>query len=244
MEENKKSFSVLTVIITVAATTIIIVLCFLYYYYAVTPIPEPEFLDITENSAKTTEITENPALPELPAELSAEDSTNLIFYISPAILPSETKEGKCLANSAAQPYRQDAWKCAAGNQTYDPCFTAQENKVVCQMNPLIDSAIFLINLTEPLPEPSIPKEIKDNWAWFIEFEDGTYCAPYTGAKPQVQTEEIYYGCKSNVKGQTIVILGELNKGVKWTARKAILLKEGQKTTIKSTEELDVKTVWQ
>ncbi|MDP2741187.1 MAG: hypothetical protein Q8O66_00660, partial [bacterium] len=248
---NVKIFSNITVIVTTITIIIIIALSFLYYYYGVLLTPVSDFSDVTVNIPPKTETPENPTfpqpsedpqLPEIlpPPQLPEGEYTKIISYFPPAVLPSVIKEGKCLLNSIAHPYRQDTWRCVAENKVYDPCFAIQEDKVICQMNPLVDSDIFLIKLTNPL----LPKITKDNWAWFLDFEDGTYCAPYTGKRPQVQGEEVYYGCKAKTGLETIVILGELKKGVKWTARTAVLIKQGLEWRIKSVKELEVKTAWQ
>ena len=259
IEEIKKRFSGfnifsnLKVIITTITIIIIIALSFLYYYYGVLLAPMSDFSGITEKAYPKTEtpepqgseipqIPEAPQLPEAPQQpqLPEGQYTKVISYFPPAVLPSTTKVGKCLLNSIAHPYRQDTWRCVAENKVYDPCFAIQEDKVVCQMNPLVSSDIFLIKLTNPL----LPKITKDNWAWFLNFEDGTYCAPYTGKRPQVQNEEVYYGCKMPTGNQTMVILGELKKGTKWTAKTAILFFQNSQWKISSVKEMEVKEVWQ
>ncbi|MEK7664518.1 MAG: hypothetical protein AAB361_00065 [Patescibacteria group bacterium] len=249
---NLKIFSNLTVVITALTVIIIIALSFLYYYYGVlsipgtgsefsegpAPMPKTEFPKPPE-TIEPPEVPQSPEIPQ-PPQLPEGEYTKVISYFPPAALPAETKQGKCLLNSIAHPYRQDTWRCVAENKVYDPCFAIQENKVVCQMNPLINNDIFLINLTEPL----LPKIEKDNWAWFLDFKDGTYCAPYTGKRPQVQGEEVYYGCRSKIATKVIVILGELKKGTKWTARTAVLFLQNNQWKIKSVKELEIKSVWQ
>ncbi len=200
---NFKIFSNLKVVIVTVTIIIIIALSFLYYYYGVLSIPVSEFTGTTERTPpktgapepqtpgipQTPEASQLPEIPQQP-QLPEGEYTKVTSYFPPAVLPTATKQGKCQLNSIAQPYRQDTWRCVAENKVYDPCFAIQEDKVVCQMNPLA-SDIFIIKLASPL----LPKTAKDNWAWFLTFNDGTYCAPYTGRRPQVQGEEVYYGCK-------------------------------------------------
>jgi N-acetyl-anhydromuramyl-L-alanine amidase AmpD len=47
-----------------------------------------------------------------------------------------------------------------------------------------------------------------------------------------------------VSPQEVVILGELKKGLVWTATKGILEKAGGNWALKSSEEMNIKTVWQ
>jgi hypothetical protein len=133
-----------------------------------------------------------------------------------------------------------------GSSTYDPCFSNdKKDKVICQMNPLV-SNIFIINLTQTLPAPVLPKVMQDNWAWFIELEDGTICSPYTGVRPLVNKEPAYYGCKAKVKGDLDVLIGDLVKGQTWTAKRMIVTKDlaGTGWDTKSSEVVKIKTVWQ
>lgn len=247
-----KIFSNLKVIVTTLTIIIIIALSFLYYYYGVLLIPVSEFSGTTEKvgygpenlgqeNPGTPQTPEAPDLPETPQQpqLPEGEYTKITSYFPPAVLPTATKQGKCQLNSIAQPYRQDTWRCVAENKVYDPCFAIQEDKVICQMNPLVND-IFIIKLASPL----LPKTAKDNWAWFLTFNDGTYCAPYTGRRPQVQNEEVYYGCKTPTGNQTMVILGELKKSTKWTARTAILLFQNNQWKVSSIKEMEVKEVWQ
>ena len=257
-EETKKGFSGfkifsnLKIIVTTVTIIIIIALSFLYYYYGTLLALVSDFSGTTEKVYPKAEIPgpqtpgipqtpETPQLPEAPQQpqLPEGEYTKITSYFPPAVLPTTIKQGRCLLNSIAQPYRQDTWRCVADNKVYDPCFAIQEDKVVCQMNPLT-SDIFLIKLTNPL----LPKTTKDNWAWFLTFNDGTYCAPYTGKRPQVQGEEVYYGCKMPTGNQMMVILGELKKGVKWTAKTAILFLQNNQWKISSTKEVEVKEIWQ
>ncbi len=223
MEENKKKISVSTIVVTVIAIIIIVALAVLFYYYSekLKSLPASELVDY-ENKI---------------------ESTAIIAFKVPDVLPESTKQGKCLKSSVAEPFREDAFRCQVSNQIYDPCFSAAQKGVVfCQINPLVNDA-FLIKLTQALPKPSLPKEKLTNWAWFVRLEDGTLCSPFTGTRLLVQDKTAYYGCKSS-KDEQVVLMGGLTEGVVWSAEKAVLVKNGTNLTIKSSEQVSIDTVWQ
>lgn len=228
----KKGIATIAIVIAIVASIIIIGLMFVYYY-------------VLTHEVSTTPVVNIPTqTPAAQSPTPVGFVTNVIHYAFPQTLPPQTKDGYCWVSSVAQPYRADAFRCMVDNSVYDPCFAGQTaGFVVCQMNPLLQGNAFVIKLTKPLPQIS-PVQAKENWAWFIEFEDGTFCAPYTGTKPFVAGYDIYYGCKSNTPGQTVVLLGELIKGDVWMAKKAVIAKNGATSTVVSQTDVRVKTIWQ
>jgi len=232
-EQTEKKNNWPNIILAIIATVVIIVLGYFYYYYS---IKEPP--GVVQNDLPIQEVI--PPKEEVPEV----QPTNVVKFIVPDDLVDVTvKSGECSLASVAQPYRQDAFKCKVANVLYDPCF-ATENKeeVFCDINPL-NSDPFLIKLTKPLPVIKA-KEANENWAWFIELRDGTYCGPYTGTKPSLKDKVIHYGCKSDTKGEYIALIGELVKGEVWTTEKAFLVKDGLNWSIKSSEVMEIQTVWQ
>jgi len=229
---RKKRYSISSILITAVAIAAIVVLAALFFYYSEKLSAMPEF-DTKSNPAPV----ENPQIPII-------NPTAIIIFEVPDVLPELTKQGKCLGSSISEPFRGDAFRCQVLNQLYDPCFTtAQKGVVFCQMDPLVDDS-FLINLTQALPKSSLPKETKPNWAWFVELEDGNFCSPYTGIRPVVDSQQAYYGCKSDVATELVVLMGDLEGGYVWTAAKAVLKKDGANWIIESSEEVEIKTVWQ
>jgi len=241
MDEVPKKRSISTIIITVTAIIIILALAFLFYYFTVKSISviSETSLPFTKASDKKQEV--RPVIVP----------TNVIKFSAPATLPVTQKNGDCFANSVAQPFRSDAWRCMVGNAISDPCFeTGQREFVFCQMNPLVPDS-FLIKLTKVLPAPETPANKQTNWAWFLTLKDGTICSPFTGTRPffgnPPDVQAAYYGCKSNNPAEQIVLLGDLIEGAVWKANKAILTKTGGTTsawTISSTQQVDIETVWQ
>jgi hypothetical protein len=248
MNEENNNYSISTIIITTLSVIIIIFLSVLFYYFAI----KSEAISGSIEEIRTVVYNKNNqvASANLASQPTTENTvdtsnfTKVISFEAPEPLPIATKTGNCWVNSIAQPFREDAWRCMVGNSIYDPCFsTNQDGVVFCQMNPLKITS-FIINLTEPLPTAKVPAEKQDNWAWFIKLKDGTYCSPFTGTRLPVGTDIAYYGCNSNFKSEQVVLVGDLRDGDIWKATKAVLVQNNQKWTVKTSEEVDVETVWQ
>lgn len=224
--------SISSIAITVVAIAVIIVLAFLFFYYS----EKLSSLSGFDAGSNTVPVKK----PETPTIIP----TAKIFFEVPEVMPETTKQGKCIGSSISQPFREDAFRCQVANILYDPCFTTnQENTMFCQMDPLVDDS-FLIKLTQALPKPSLPKEIKTNWAWFVELKDGTFCSPYTGARPIADGQQAYYGCQTGVETELVTLVGDLEEGYIWKATKTVLEKDGNSWKIKSSKEVEIKTVWQ
>lgn len=246
ISRNNRGASFLEIIITIAATMIIVGLVFLYYYYSTKP------LEISETVAPE---TEGALIPETPEEEPESENqpipeqnkmiTNVVHYLPPENPNFSEKQGYCLGSSLSYPYREDIFRCKAGSITYDTCFAAENaEEAVCSINPLKEKGV-LIKLTEPLPKLSLPENIPDNSAWFVELEDGKFCAPFTGVLPTAGSETAYYNCFSSQKNQLNVLLGQLEKGeIWWTGQWAVLIKSGNNWSAQSIEKVNIKTVWQ
>lgn len=240
MDENKETYSILEIIVTIAAIMIILVLAFFLYYYYTKPIPSSPGISV---GVATQE--KKPAAQKIVP-------TTVIKFTASETLPLSKKypekSGSCFAGSIAAPFRQDAFRCIVTNSIYDPCFSVTKTGFVyCQVN--IDvSTGFLIKLTKALPKPEILQNTQDNWAWYVKLQDGTECSPFTGTRPffgeGANAQVAFYGCKSSDKNQQIVLLGDLAEGNVWTAREAVLVKTVTAWTIKSTQKVDIDTVWQ
>ncbi|KKP32831.1 MAG: hypothetical protein A2312_00175 [Candidatus Staskawiczbacteria bacterium RIFOXYB2_FULL_32_9] len=254
VKENKNNYFLGTIII-VFFSLIIITIVIVYYWIATDSVPKYISIYFLPEEIKI----DNNILPELqkkePIVIEKEtnpNATKVIKYSFPEIMPSEIKDGSCQEYSKAQPYRDDAFKCTIEETVYDPCFSngkkdlpAQAGQVVCQMNPLSQD-IFIINLKDPLLEEKLPVVLRTNWAWFLELEDGTICAPYTGSRPLINNTEAFYGCKAKVKGDLDVLMGDLIIGEIWTAKRMIVTKDeaGTGWDTKFSETVKIKTIWQ
>jgi hypothetical protein len=239
VREKKDVPLIAKIILVVVFSLIVIGFAFVFYY-----VTTKTALDAGTNNENQT--VDNNVAPEN-SEKPKGFITEVVNYSFPNVLPEDVRTGYCSTASLAQPFRQDAFKCFVGTSVFDPCFSSiQKDKVVCQMNPLLTNNIFVINLIKPLPQITLPKIIKDNWAWFVELEDGVFCSPYTGAKTLVDKKMAYYGCRSSVKGDMTVLIGDLTKGDAWTAKEVILMKDSAGTgwDTKFSGVVKIKKVWQ
>jgi hypothetical protein len=235
MSYNKENDLTANIIIAVFAIIIILGLAFLYYYYSIKMQSFSQSSPVNSSAAVSASLSE---------KINPEDFTKVIKFSVPENLPEISKSGKCWTNSVAYPYREDAFRCIVENSVYDPCFTTNQKDIVfCQTNPTKESS-FLIKLTEDLPVAKLPEKIQDNWSWFVLLKDGTYCPPYTGTRPLVEKNIAYYGCNSQAKDEVIVLMGDLKKGDVWKATRAVLTQEENKWKTKSSEVVEIDSVWQ
>lgn len=233
--ENNKGASFLEIIITGIAIIIIITLVFLYYYYSTKSLEISEAGDVS-TSERNIVSEEKPIINKL--------ITNVIHYLPIENSNFPEKQGNCLGSSLSYPYREDIFRCKAGSTTYDTCFVTENAKeVICSTNPFKEKGV-LIKLTKSLPKLFLPENIPDNFAWFVELEDGKFCAPFIGALPTAGLETAHYNCYSSQKDQLDVLLGQLERGETWTGQKAVLIKINNSWSAQSTEKVNIKTVWQ
>jgi hypothetical protein len=143
-------------------------------------------------------------------------------YVPVVAAGTPIEKGSCFANSIAAPYRADAWRCTVGNAISDPCFAipGATSTLACGANPAgtDTSSTFVLQLTKPLPKPEMPSSTPSNWAWLVELNDGTVCAPFTGTRPFTATGEVaIYSCNGALAGENL-IFGDLNNAsTTWTA---------------------------
>ena len=174
--------------------------------------------------------------------------TKIIKYIPP--IPSEKREGSCWTNSNII-QRSDVWRCMIGNEIFDPCYAVQDKTtIVCGARPDIDkSSGFVLKLTKPLPTPDVSKGPSSS-ASMIELEDGTICdfiSGASGATDGVRSERISYSCR--IKGQDVVVFGDLQPGTVWIAEKGILVEQKTRDDlppfmVKDLQKVRIRTIWQ
>jgi hypothetical protein len=183
--------------------------------------------------------TATTALPADSAVTVAITATQVITY-TPGPPTGEPREGNCWTNSLAV-WRADAWRCAVGNGIYDPCFS-QVQSVICGANPTTTTVSFPLTLTEPLPAPAAPHDAA-NHAWLVELADGMVCEYATGATGGVGGERFNYLCPSPTPGQYVVILGDLQPGTIWLAKRAVVTGSMPNLTILESTMTPVRTIW-
>lgn len=248
--QKRGGFSIERVVFGVSSA-VIIFLAFAFYFTAVNP---AIFFGVESVfQEKSVEVKEVNEAKEVKQEVVVENKkqpvdtnvTKVIYYKYVDGLTENSKTGFCQTNSLAQPFRQDTYNCSVDGATFDPCFSSQiKDKIICPKNPLTKDGFYL-TLTKPLPKSEAVKNIQDNWAWFLELDNGMVCAPFTVKKPIYDNNTAFYGCLLGIKGQMAILIDDLKKGSIWTAKKAIIEKNDQgEWKTKSVNTVNIKTVWQ
>jgi len=162
-------------------------------------------------------------------------ATEVIEYVPD--VPAETQAGACFT-SASGLQREDAYRCTTDDgMIYDPCFVVDEAPtVVCGANPATGEAGFVLELTEPLPEPDLGALFNP---WLVELEDGTMCGLSTGTAPVIDDVRADYACDDFSN-----LLGELQQGEIWMAEQAIIDMGDDGFVLVESEMVPIRTVWQ
>lgn len=189
--------------------------------------------------AKAPEMTQARSTPS-----AAQDVTETkVIHFTPALPNTEAREGYCWTASLAD-RRADAFRCMIGNQIFDPCFVLEGDKVVCGANPVTKEPGFPLKLTQPLPAARSPSNGADNWAWMVELADGTVCSFLTGATGGFEGKRLNYGCSGRTDSDSVMILSDLQPGKIWYANKVIVSSGPSGISLKKSEMVPVRTVWQ
>ena len=106
--------------------------------------------------------------------------------------------------------------------------------MICDTSPLSDSTGFKLALTEPLPARGTVSPVKSAWAF--ELADGTNCSFLGGATSAFEGKRVNYSCSDGW-----YILGELQEGQVWTARKIHLSSDF--SSIEESVQVFIKIVW-
>jgi len=182
----------------------------------------------------TIAVTSTPTyMPTFTPNPTSESTQVIVFH--PEGVPTQERTGSCWSTSDVL-NRVDAWRCIADNSIYDPCFSIPGNSqaVICDTSPLSDSTGFKLNLTESLPARGTVSPVKSAWAF--ELADGTNCIFMGGATAAFEGKRINYSCSDGW-----VILGELQEGQVWTARKVRL--SSDLSSIEESVQVFIKIVW-
>ena len=173
-------------------------------------------------------------LPTTVTPNSTTQATQVIVF-HPKGVPTQERSGSCWSTSNVL-NRADAWRCMADNSIYDPCFSIPGNSqaVQCGTNPLTDSTGFKLTLTDPLPARGTVSPVKSAWAF--ELADGTKCSFVGGATTAFEGKRVNYSCSDGW-----VILGELQEGQAWTARKVRL--SADRSSIAESVQVFITKVW-
>ena len=168
---------------------------------------------------------------------AAVTATEVISY-TPTEIPTETQAGSCFANAIGLG-RTDAWRCTVGNQIYDPCFEVNDAPtVVCGANPTTGDTGFVLELTEPLPEPNAGQG-QSSKAWLVELADGQVCGLMTGTVPGVGDRVAPYGCPDGSN----LFEDFQQDGDVWMAEKAVIGLNDDGYFIEQSEMVAISRIW-
>lgn len=120
-----------------------------------------------------------------------------VVTFRPTVPDGPHRTGECWTDSAAVD-RPEAWRCAAGNEIYDPCFALAELKdaVVCGADPARQHHGFVLKLAKPLPARSLPPRAEP-LPWMLKLADGSVCELTTGTSAQVGGQDVPYECSDS-----------------------------------------------
>ena len=172
-----------------------------------------------------------------------------VTLFRPIVPGGLSRSGECWTDSIAVA-RSGAWRCMAGNEIFDPCFssTGLTEAVVCGANPAQDRAGFILKLTKPLPKPS-------SWApahprpWLVKLADNTTCAIQTGTIGLVAGLEVPYGCSDSQqcsdKGcpHMTGLTNKFKRGKVWTADKVTFKSSDKGLQLINRTPVAVIAVW-
>ncbi len=171
-------------------------------------------------------------------------ATHVVKYAPPATLPERSTPGQCEASRAAG-YRADAFRCAAAEATYDPCFaTTKHGHVLCDVDPRKPASGTVVAATTPTVSGT-ERAGAGNRVWLFELTDGTLCRPLLDNRREIDGLTEIYSCKWVMVNEADAVLGELDSSAAvWTIQQVLLNKKVEPMTIKSLLAAPVKTVWQ
>ncbi len=175
------------------------------------------------------------------ADASAPITATQVITYTPAIPTGEPQEGSCWTSSLAV-WRPNAYRCTVGNQIYDPCF-AEGDSVICGADPTTEETGFVLKLTQPLPTPETPQDAAAH-AWLVELADGTVCGFATGATYAVGGDRANYLCPSSDPKQQVALVGDLQPGKVWMAKRAVTTGNMPDLKVVESAEAPLRTVWQ
>lgn len=171
-----------------------------------------------------------------------------VIQFTPAIPTGGVRKGSCWTESIAV-NRTGAWRCAVGNGISDPCFTIPANRtqLVCGANPALKTDGFVLKLTKPLPESSLPDRKPE--PWLFRLADNSICEAMTGTLPAVNGEPARWSCAIHIRDQVrpAGVVTALTPGKIWLADKfpESAVSHGPPTAKKfEPEKVPVKVIWE
>jgi hypothetical protein len=131
-----------------------------------------------------------------------------------------------------------------GNAISDPCFkvAASREQLVCDADPALKRAGFVLKLTKPLPKSSNRQHGAE--PWIFRLADSSICEAMTGTLSIVNGEPARWSCAIHVRDQVrpTGVVTELTRGKIWMADKFPESAIGTQRAV--AEKVPVKTVWE
>lgn len=129
-----------------------------------------------------------------------------VFDQAPPIVKKKLS-GQCYEQSRII-IREDAWRCQAEGQLFDPCFVKAGGKkleVVCPQSPWVGDSV-QINVTVPLDnENHKTLDMSRAFPWAIELVNGEYCLAIN-SNEQYDSMPVRYRCNNQN-----VLIGHLQR---------------------------------
>jgi hypothetical protein len=181
---------------------------------------------------------------QMPASPLIVSETSVIRF-APAVPGGDAREGACWTESIAVT-RPGAWRCMVGNAISDPCFTvaskANREQLVCDADPALKRAGFVLKLTKPLPRSSSRQHRAE--PWIFRLADNSICEAMTGTLPAVNGVSARWSCAIHIRDQVrpVGVVTELIPGKIWMADKfpqSAIVTQGA-----VAEKVPVKVVWE
>ncbi|MBV9279871.1 MAG: hypothetical protein JOZ41_07305 [Chloroflexi bacterium] len=182
----------------------------------------------------------SPPSPSRAAGAAAETTRVVVFH--PWGVRGQPLRGHCWTSSSAA-WRPDAWRCLAGNQILDPCFSASPHvsSVICQVLPPFTGRGLRLRLTQPLPLGERGRWPRLPHAWVIQLEQGVTCAYFTSMPPPMANPHATppsYGCSDGT------YLMEPRPGRLWTATRVWLRDTQRGFVIRRARATPLPMVWE
>lgn len=174
--------------------------------------------------------------PQANGQTEAGVTATEVIIFTPADIPADTQAGSCFTNAIGLS-REDAWRCTVGNQIFDPCFAVGDAPtLICGADPATGETGFVLELTEPLPEPETGQPGRP---WLIELADGQICGLLTGTVPGAADRIAPYGCPDGS-----YLFEDFQQGQVWLAEKAVIGLNEDGYFVEQSELVPIRRVWQ
>lgn len=153
------------------------------------------------NSASTSGSSSASSTASTPAPAPAPTAVRIFNPVNAngglAVTATQRTSGSCFTSSIVAA-RSDAWRCNAGNNLLDPCFTVDQQHVFCPSpGPWANSGT-LVSVPS-LPTGQANKDTgTSGQPWAIQLKDGSQCTEISGATNVIDGQRLGYGCSNQL----------------------------------------------